>query len=162
MNTSASPHPNLQKTKKPPCKTPMTPNMCVCTCSTPSCSSLNPNRRIRRSHFTTRSCWNVQRSHWSTGWWMDVNGLSSRWLPPSSSAWQLPVPLLSKNSPLWASSTQNYATASAPRLWKSLCSSRTTWQPSTIYCRWLSVSCMIAKMKINKTLFFCVKSGFLD
>ena len=56
----------------------------------------------------------------------------------------------------------NYATASPPRLWKSLCSSRATWQPSTIYYKWLSMSRQIAKMKITKTLFFCVKSVFLD
>ena len=104
----------------------------------------------------------VSRPHWSTGWWISVNGLSSRRLPPRTSAWQLPVPLLSKTSPLWASSIQNYATASAsaPRLWKSLCSSRATWQPSTIYYRWLSMSHQSVKMKVSKTLVLGVKSGF--
>ena len=105
----------------------------------------------------------VQKSSWRAGWVrVGVSGLSSRWLPPSSSAWQLPVQLLSKTSPLWASSIQNYAISLAPRLWKSLCSSRAIWQPPTIYYRWLSMSCQIVKMKITKTLFFSEKSGFKD
>ena len=92
---------------------------------------------------------------------MGVNGLSYRRLSPSSSAWQLPVPLLSTTSPLWASSTQNYATASFSTLWKSFCSSRAIWQPSTIYYRWLSMSRQKAEMKINKTLFFWRQIVFL-
>ena len=42
----------------------------------------------------------------------------------------------------------------SPKTVESLCSSRATWQPSTIYYRWLSGSRQIAKMKITKTLFF--------